>query len=242
MNGITDIHNHILFGVDDGADSLDISLEMLKCEFQQGVNKVILTPHYDKSVYKAEPEIVRAHYEQLKKKVKEILPEMELYLGNEIMLCNDMALKLDKGRIFPLADSRYALIEFYPSVQYSLMEKSLKELLNGGYIPIVAHCERYKCLRSAFNGIHAKNISHLVEMGAYMQANVTSVLGRDSKFVIKMIDNDYLHFMASDAHGLEKRGVHWDKCIKFLNKKYNRNYLEQLLVKNPEKVLKNEYI
>ena len=242
MDGITDIHNHILFGVDDGADSLEISLEILKREYQQGVNKIILTPHYDIGQYRSEPKVIRTHYEQLKKKAKEILPDMELFLGNEILECNDMVQLLDSGRIFSLAGSRYVLVEFYPSVQYSIMEKSLKELLNGGYIPIIAHCERYKCLRAAFKVIHEKNISHLIEMGAYMQVNVTSVFGRDSKFVLKMIDNDYLHFVASDAHGLEKRGVHWDKCFKFLNKKYNTKYLEQLLVKNPEKILKNEYV
>lgn len=242
MDGITDIHNHILFGVDDGADSLEISLEILKREYQQGVNKVILTPHYDIGQYMSEPKVIRTHFEQLKKMAKEILPDMELYLGNEILECNDMVQLLDSGRIFSLAGSRYVLVEFYPSVQYSIMEKSLKVLLNGGYIPIIAHCERYKCLRAAFKVIHARNISHLIEMGAYMQVNVTSVFGRDSKFVLKMIDNDYLHFVASDAHGLEKRGVHWDKCIKFLNKKYNKKYLEQLLVKNPEKILKNEYV
>ena len=56
--------------------------------------------------------------------------------------------------------------------------------------------DRYKCLRNAFKGVNNKNISHLIEMGVYLQVNVTSVFGSEHKFVSKLIDNDYLHLIA----------------------------------------------
>lgn len=242
MKGITDIHSHILFKVDDGADSIETSLEILKREYQQGVNNVILTPHYDAGECMPETKLILEHFEQLQNHVKKDLPDMKLYLGNEIMSCNDMVELLDNKKLYSLAGSRYVLVEFFPSVQYFAMEKSLKELLNGGYIPIIAHCERYRCLRKTFSTINARCISHLVEMGVYMQVNVVSVFGRDRRFVAKMIDNDFLHFVASDAHNTGMRGVYWDKCLKYLYKKYDSTYIEKLLVKNPEKILKGEYI
>lgn len=242
MRGITDIHSHILYNVDDGADSIDTSLDILKMEWKQGVSNVILTPHFHIGECMPESEKIQAHYEKLKEEAAKILPDMKLYLGNEIMACNDMVEMLDEGRLYALSDTFYVLVEFYPTVQYYVMEKYLRDILNGGYTPIVAHCERYKCLRSSIKVINHNNISHLVEMGAYMQTNASSVFGREHKFVAKLIDNDLLHFVGSDAHSTGTRGVFWEKCIQYLEKKYNKEYIKWLLVENPNKVLEGKYI
>ena len=58
-------------------------------------------------------------------------------------------------------------------------------------------------------------------MGAYLQVNAVSVFERETKFVEKLIENDYLHFIATDVHSLGRRNVYWDECIKYLRKKYN---------------------
>ena len=153
-----------------------------------------------------------------------------------------MADMLHQGKLFTLADTNYVLVEFYPTVSFSQMEKYISLLLNGGYIPVVAHCERYQCLRNALKGLNSRNISHLIEMGAYMQVNATSVFGSEHKFVSKLIAHDYLHLIASDVHSLGKRGVYWEECVNYLEKKYNEDYLTWLLVENPAKVLKGKYI
>lgn len=242
MRKITDIHSHILYTVDDGADSVEKSMEILCREYEQGVDKVILTPHFHIGECMPGSDRIKSHYDVLKAEAKKQLPDMEIYLGNEIMACNDMVEMLDQGELYTLADSSYVLVEFYPSVAYSVMEKYLRDLLNGGYIPIIAHCERYKCLRSAIRIINRDNISHLIELGAYMQVNVSSVFDREHKFVAKLIDNDLLHFVASDAHSTGIRGVFWGKCIAYLEKRYNRKYIEWLLIENPNKVLAGKYI
>ena len=74
-------------------------------------------------------------------------PDVKLYLGNEVLLCNDMVEKLDAGNILTMANSRYVLIEFYPTEDYATIERAISLLLNGGYIPIIAHCERYRAFR-----------------------------------------------------------------------------------------------
>lgn len=242
MTGITDIHSHILFNVDDGSPSLKTSIDILKKEYCQGVRNVICTPHYHAGECMPERQLIEDNFQVLKKETKEIIPEMNLFLGNEIMACNDMAQMLSKGELFTLAQTNYVLVEFYPTVVFSQMEKYISSLLNGGYTPVIAHCERYKCLRNALKGVNNKNISHLIEMGAYMQVNVTSVFGNEHKFVSKLIDNDYLHLIASDAHSLGRRGVYWEECVNYLEKKYNEDYLNWILVENPLKVLKGEYI
>ncbi len=242
MKGIMDIHSHILYKVDDGAESIEKSMQILEREYEQGVTDVILTPHFHMGECMPDQLQIREHYDRLRVKIKTKIPDMKIYLGNEIMACNDMVEMLDKGEVLTLAGSRYVLVEFYPSAQYSIIEKSLNNLLNGGYVPVVAHCERYKCLRQAIKVIHYERVKHLTEMGAYMQVNVTSVYGRDKRFVAKLIDHDLLHFVASDAHSLGVRGVYWKQCEEYLKEKYKKKYIHWLLIENPKKILSGEYI
>lgn len=242
MRGITDIHSHIIFGVDDGARSLDESMEILKQEYAQGVRNVIFTPHFHMGKCTPNPNKIKSNFEKIKSKIKDEEPDMNVYLGNEILACNDMAELLDNGELFTLAQSKYVLVEFETFIDYSSLKKQIGMLLNGGYMPIVAHCERYRCLRKSLNRANVKNIKHLVEMGAYMQVNTTTVFKSDRRFVKTLIDNDILHFIATDTHNLRNRSVYWDKCVRYLEKKYNKDFIKSLLVENPSKILTGEYI
>lgn len=242
MKGITDIHNHILFQVDDGSDSIETSVDILKKEYEQGVENVILTPHFHWGECMPERNLIQTNFEMLQTVVKKEIPDMNLFLGNEIMACNDMVELLNQGRVNTLAGTRFVLVEFYPTVQYQVMLKHISNLFNGGYMPIIAHCERYACLHAPIKKINEKNIRHLIEMGVYLQVNAVSVFERESKFVEKLIDNDYLHLVATDAHSLGQRSVYWRQCISHLRKKYNEDYLKWLLVDNPKKILSGQYI
>ncbi len=242
MYGIIDIHNHILFDVDDGADSLEQSLIMLKEEYSQGVKKVILTPHFHLQHYENKPDAILDRFKKLKEVAAKEFPDMELYLGNEIMACNDISQLLDEKYVFTMADSRYILVEFYPSESYDRIEQFVSRVVNEGYIPIIAHCERYKCLQKRFGGVNTEGMRHLIEMGAYFQVNCQSIYDRHRKFVKKLIDNDLLHFVASDAHNLTTRGINWNVCVNSLKEKYNEQYLKWLLIENPEKVIQGKYI
>lgn len=242
MSGITDIHCHILFRVDDGPNSIELSMEMLRAEYKQGVRNIILTPHYDQGWSVPSRKRIRSHFDMLADNIAEEMPDLTLYLGNEIMACTEMVQLLDDGKIFTLAGTKYVLIEFYPTSTYEYIEQNLRNILNGGYIPILAHCERYNCLRKRIGTINHQNIYHLCEMGAYMQVNVSSVYKNDKKFVKKLIEYDLLHFVASDAHSMGSRGVFWNECKDYLDKICSPGYVDWLLVQNPIKVIEGKYI
>ena len=242
MQGFTDIHNHILFEVDDGSESIEKSIEMIKEEYRQGARKLILTPHYDEESFNLSLERWNSHFEELKTAIADILPDIKLYLGNEVLLCGDMIEKLNAGKILTMASSRYVLIEFYPTENYSVIERALSQLVNGGYIPIIAHCERYKAFRKRIGTINKANLNHVVEMGCYLQVNATSVYREDKKFVAKLIENEMLHLVGTDAHSIKRRGIHWEKCISQLISKYGERYVEWLLVRNPDMIISGEYI
>ncbi len=242
MKGFTDIHNHILFKCDDGSDSLETSIEMVREEYKQGARNLILTPHYDEESFNLSVERWNNHFEELKAKVKELYPDMKLYLGNEVLLCNDMVEKINAGKILTMAGSRYVLIEFYPTEDYTTIERALSQLVNGGFIPIIAHCERYRAFRKKIGVINKTNLEHVVDMGCYLQVNATSVYREDKKFVAKLIENEMLHLIGTDAHSLGRRGIHWGKCIDFLTSTYDDRLVEWLLVRNPEMIISGEYI
>lgn len=242
MIGFTDIHNHILFKVDDGADSIEKSIEMIKEEYKQGARSLILTPHYDEESFNLSVDRWNRHFNELKEAVKDIFPDMKLYLGNEVLLCTDMVEKLNAGKILTLAGTRYVLIEFYPMEDYTTIERALSQLVNGGYIPIIAHCERYRAFRKKIGVINKANLDHVVDMGCYLQVNATSVYREDKKFVKKLVENEMLHLIGTDAHSLGKRGIHWKTCIDYLTSEYDERFVEWLIVRNPGMIISGEYI
>lgn len=242
MNKIIDIHNHILYGVDDGSNSLKKSIEMLKREWEQGVREVIFTPHYNWGECMPEEDRVNRHFETLKEEIKKIHPEMKLHLGCEIMAFEDVAEYLMEGRVRSMVNGRYVLVEFYPTDNIRYMERILRDILNAGYTPILAHCERYAALRKRFKRVNKEYIKYLVEMGCYLQVNADSVLNKNFKFVDTLIKMEVLHFIASDAHSINRRGVHWDECVKVLEKKYPKHILDIILYLNPKRVIDNKYI
>ena len=242
MEGFVDIHNHILFKVDDGSDSIETSIEMIKEEYKQGVRKLFLTPHYDEESFRPSPDRFKSHFEALKKEVVNVLPDVKLYLGSEILLCNDMIEKINRGQILTMNGTRYVLIEFYPSEDYSTIERALSMLVNNGNIPIIAHCERYRAFRKKIGVINKANLEHVVNMGCYLQVNATSVYRDDKKFVKKLIENEMLHLVATDAHSVKIRGIHLEKCASILESNYGSDLVRWLLVRNPNKIISGEYI
>lgn len=215
---------------------------MIDEEYKQGARKLILTPHYDEESFNLSVDRWNSHFAELKEVATKKYPDLELYLGNEVLLCSDMIEKLDAGKILTMAGTRYVLIEFYPMEDYTTIERALSQLVNGGYIPIIAHCERYKAFRKKIGVINKSNIDHVVDMGCYLQVNATSVYREDKKFVKKLIENESLHLVATDAHSLGRRGIHWEKCIEHLTSEYDERFVEWLLVRNPEMIISGEYI
>ena len=149
MKGLYDIHCHILPGVDDGARNMEESLWMLNKEYQEGVRHVILTPHFRYDMFEPHMNIVTRQFMQLRRAAMNIGDEgMRLYLGCELHSSMDMVECLKKGRRLTLAGSRYVLVEFSNGDEKNYIEERVRSLLMNGFIPIIAHVERYKATRN----------------------------------------------------------------------------------------------
>lgn len=157
---LTDIHCHLLPKVDDGAKDKEEALKLLEMEYAQGVRKIIVTPHYRIEMFETDKEEIEHQYRWLKTAAKQLYDDLELYLGCEYHANSQMLEDLKTHRRETLAGGRYVLVEFSGMDSFAKQRKQVRELTGAGYIPIIAHAERYECLRNDI-----KNVEELIFLG-----------------------------------------------------------------------------
>ena len=234
---MVDIHNHGLFDVDDGAATLREAVRMLREAKQQGVHAVVLTPHYRHGMFKYRREIIEAQFADLKEEAEQM--GMDIYLGCEYHVNSRILEYLESGRCLPMAGGSFVLTEYAYETPYSYILNWTNELLHHGYIPIIAHVERYE---SIF--LYPDRVKELIRMGAYIQLNADSVTGKHGmkvkRFCKQMLqENKRAVMVASDAHDLEKRRSHMGECYDFILRKHGERTAELVMSENPALVIEN---
>lgn len=236
LSGLTDLHCHILPGVDDGAPDLPIALALLQCEYSAGVRTIILTPHYRPGMFENTEEEVRSAYDVLRKASDERFPDLDLRLGCELHAHMDMVEGIKARPQFRMAGSDHVLVEFSAMDEQSYIRQRLYELRSNGFQPIVAHVERCKNAVKDMDFVHS-----LVEMGVKLQVNADSVLGKDGwgmKRVCRaLMEEDLVHFIGSDAHDMKSRPPRLGECATWLKKKIGEDYARRILCENPREIL-----
>ena len=188
MPKLADLHNHALFGVDDGAKTKEMAEQMLAISYAEGVRVLCLTPHGDPMRFPCEKETLLSRFEELKELCSERFPDLTLYLGNEMFGYIDSAAALAAGSFFSLGEGNVALVEFAADVGYREMCNILQSYRAAGYRPMLAHAERILCLLSDVTRVH-----ELAEMRVLIQVN-TSAFRRGffaspvNRFVNRLLD------------------------------------------------------
>lgn len=231
-----DMHCHILFGVDDGPESLEDAMAMLRLEYDGGVRTVYLTPHYRRNMFECPPELRVEHFEQLKARAAQQLPELELRLGCEVHVHMDLVQQIRDGSCFTMGDTDFVLLEFPMSAGRKYMIEHCRALMSRGYSPIIAHAERYSAIRKDPGLLQA-----LVNMGAYIQMNAGSITGEEGLawkwFCKKAMRQGLLHFIGSDAHNLKEFKPNLEKCARYLERTMGADYRDQIMIRNPREIL-----
>lgn len=231
---MVDIHNHTLYEVDDGAKSKEESLAMLQMAADQGVDAIVLTPHYRHGMFGFPKEEIEAHYRELLAPAERM--GISLYLGCEFHVNSRIVEYMSSGRCLTLAGSDYILTEYDFTTEYDYIYDQTKMLLSSGYLPVIAHVERYGCLLE--DPQLCRELSHT---GALIQINADSVLGIDGKvpekFCKKLLKNQWADIVASDAHGVKQRASHMGKCYTSVAKKYGEDYADLLFEETPRRII-----
>ncbi|MDR1344936.1 MAG: hypothetical protein LBJ39_06240 [Tannerellaceae bacterium] len=216
FKGMTDIHTHLLPGVDDGVQTVEDSIRILHFMHETGVERIYLTPHVMTDLPANTPEALQSKYESFLK----VCPEgMELRLAAEYMLDGGFAQLTDKGLLS--MHGRHVLVETsYLSPPFALTEM-LYDLRTAGYRPIIAHPERYLYMRNS-------DYHKLKEQGCKLQLNLFSLTGayglhaeRNATYILKQGLYDHA---GSDVHKLEnyREGITFFSPHKSLQKELER--------------------
>ncbi len=238
---ICDIHNHILYGVDDGSKTMEQSNRMLAIAYEEGIRAIILTPHYNKRIWEPDMAVWQERYQQLKQVAHENYPDLKIFLGGEIFYNSGTLEDLEAGRVPTMAGGRYILMEFDTNVSRERLTHAVMEIIQNAYIPIVAHVERYECVLKDIDLIY-----ELKELGAYIQVNVSGVMGThgklEKKCIKKLLKQGLVDFIATDAHRDDKRAPHIKDCVQHIVKKYGEEYAHRIFYYHPACVITNKDI
>lgn len=234
---LIDIHCHLLFGVDDGSSSLEESIEMIKIYKEQGYTGAILTSHY-RDPYWVDREKYQEPFEILKKAAAEL--DFSVYTGNEIFVDSDIVSKLNSNKIYPLANSNYVLVEFpfFGTPHYA--KNLLFELQLEGYIPIIAHPERYEFIQNDIEKLY-----EFVNDGSLAQINLSSLKKEGTKIyntVTKLLERNLISFAATDSHSSTWRRPNTGEPFKKLLELKGEDFFNEIIFENPNKLLANEAI
>lgn len=236
-----DIHCHIMPGVDDGSPDMATSLEMLRIADKNGITHLILTPHHKPMHHNVSPEHNVVYRKKLQEAAKEAGIKAKLFSGNEIYYSDETMEELIEGKICSLAGSDYVLVEFHPTNPYKAIQNAISRVQAAGFIPIIAHVERYSDIVS-----HPARVKDLIEMGSFIQVNASSIMGKYgfgiSHFTKKLLKEELVHFVASDAHDTGRRAPNLLDCRNYVERKYGEDYGKKLFFTNPANVIRNELI
>lgn len=232
-----DFHSHILPDIDDGSKNMEETLELLNEAQNAGFTKIISTSHYMQQYYEA-PE---NHRLELINKIQQQDQEMELFLGSEIYVTDELVELLQEKKASPINNSKYVLFELPLNVKEIGAKEVVYRLIEKDYIPIIAHPERYSYVQQDIS-----YIEELTQMGALLQANYGSIIGmygsKAEKTVKKLLKNDSIQFLGSDVHKPGQVYNKMPKIIKKLRRTISDDKLNELTTINPQKVLNNEDI
>lgn len=232
----TDIHAHVLPGVDHGAKDWDMSLKMLAKSARCGVKTIIATPHYLPWKQGVTADTIRGLCKEAEERLqKEYGISMDVYPGHEIYYDTETVEILKTGKALTLAESRYVLIEFAQEVSYQTLCKAARDLRYHSFVPIFAHVERYHCLE------HIGRLVELKEMGALLQVNVGSLQGglldEKSRKTKRWLKKGVIDFLASDMHDIDERPPMTKDRLRWIQKNLDSQYQDKLLHGNAQKIL-----
>ena len=223
FNLATDIHSHILPGIDDGAKDMEVSLNILRGLSDLGLKKVWLTPHVKENIYPNTFESISTAFEKFSARVAESGININMDIAAEYYIGPGFLKKLESNDKLLTMKDKYLLVEVSMGQEPLFIFETLYAIIEHGYIPILAHPERYIYYH------HKKDVyDKLKKHGCLFQMNLFSVAGYYGKAVktaaSRLLESGYYDFTATDIHNVSQ--------LNLLNDKHVRRVLNEYEFKN----------
>lgn len=237
-----DIHNHLLYGIDDGASDVDVSMKMCIDAVNNEISTIVCTPHFYK--YHQLDEFLETRDRRIGR-LKNILRDedipLKLLSGAELFL-SDGIFEAENLDALTIQSTNYMLCEF-PLGPFNIERSTMwiDELIDRGYRPILAHPERYVELHRNFN-----IIDELLSRDVIFQVNIDSLSGKNGMkpqgMAIDMVKRKIAKLIATDAHDPEFRHTRILQKLNEIPSIIDEDLLEECLEINPERILRNKKI
>ena len=227
--GFADLHQHVLWGMDDGPRTPAEMEALLAQDQDNGIRRVYATSHAYPAVRPFDLARYRERLEEANALCRSRSWPLCLLPGCEIYYCSAVPDELAAGRLPTLGGSRRVLIEFDPKVSVSEIGEASNRLYLAGFEPILAHVERYSCLvRSPGHAMELRE-----ECGLLYQMNCDTILrphwGRERRFVRKLLEARAIDVVATDAHDTVRRPVRMQEAYRQVLREQGREYADQLV-------------
>lgn len=231
-----DIHCHILPYIDDGAKNMKEAIEMAKIAYEEGIAKIIATPHYIEDNGYPSQHVISQIMEELQIAIKSEGIEVEIFRGSEAYLTYNLPLLITNRKIPTINNTKYLLIELPMLNMPIYIDDVIYKLKLMNITPIIAHPERYRYVMKNPN-----LLIKYIDMGALCQINSGSIIGKFGKDIMKtaktLIYHDMVHFVASDGHSSSIREPRLKNAYKKVIDLYGKEKSEELFNLNPQKII-----
>lgn len=237
-----DFHNHILPAIDDGAKSIEVSIEMLRNAQKQGIKEVVNTVHFQHPKMENKIvtfDIIKEQIEILQKRLHENKIDIKLHFGSEVFFLPNL-LEIKSNPLTTFGGGKYMLIEFSILNIPNIQRKLLYELKLSGVTPIIAHPERYLPVQD-----NISMVTDWLEAGCLIQVDAGSILGKfgnKSKLASeRILKNGWCQIVGSDSHNNRNRNF----CLKdsfVLVTNWVGKDGEKMFNENPKKIIDGSQI
>lgn len=233
-----DLHSHILPGIDDGAKTLEVSLEMARLAVADGIHTMACTPHIYPGMYMNDGPGIHQHIADLQAALDTHRIPLKLVAGADVHLVPGLLEGLRSGQVPTLNGSQYFLLEPSHTTPPPRFEDSVFNLIASGYTPVITHPERLTWVED-----HYEVFLRLIDQGAWIQITAAALTGtfgpRAKHWGMRFLSEGNTHIIASDAHSAGRRLPRMSEARDIAAGLLGADEAHRLVVERPQAILNN---